>query len=357
MIIYFLLLILVLIFFTLSKDKKKALLLSFVCVATVASLRKYTVGIDTTQFYNAFTKIAADKTWNYTNFRYELGFYYLCKLLSCIWNDGQILIIFTSIFINFSVFKFIKNNSPDYCLSTILYIIMNVFFSNMNIMRQAIAVAIILLGFEFLKEKKYVKYIITVLIASLFHTVSFATILLLVFSLLPKKKIIYELEVIVAIMTFLFYNQFFKLLTLGFGYEGYAISKFGESNYFGSLLGALESLFIIIFLAITSSSKKKNEVEKTEDYVFRLLIISGILYLWFSFLVMRMNIFNRISSLYISYNLILIPYILEKTKINMKDNYQICKFVCLGIYSLSFLIISILRPEWHGAIPYLFFWQ
>lgn len=353
MAIYLVLLLLILFIFKVSNNKNNALVISFILITLIAALRKYTIGADTAQFYRDFTNIVSSYSWDYTDFRYEAGFYYLCKLLGIISKDAQILIIVTSILINFSVYKFIKKNSPDLCLSTILYIITLVFFSNMNIMRQALALAILLFGFEFLKEKKYIKYIIVTLIASLFHTVAFASLLLLLFAMLPNKKSVYFLEFFLAILSFIFYRQLFNMLTLGFGYSGYATSEYGVSNYFGSVLSALEIFIVIGSLFLFSYSKNSNN----SSYKLRVLTIASILYIWFNFLVIRMNIFNRISGLFGIYNIILIPCLLDKMKENNKSNYLIMKKFLVIIYLTSFLIISILRPEWYGVIPYYFFWQ
>ena len=114
MLIYLILIFAILLVFTIFKKKNKALLISFVLMTLVASLRKYTVGVDTKQFYKAFLLIIADSSWNYSNFRYEPGFYYLCKIIGLITSNAQVLIVVTSIFINLSMYKFIKNNSSDY---------------------------------------------------------------------------------------------------------------------------------------------------------------------------------------------------------------------------------------------------
>lgn len=353
MIIYLILLISIFLFFYVFKNKDKALVMSFIFITVIAALRKYTVGADTFQFYRDFLNIVKDSSWNYTNFRYEAGFYYLCKVLGLLSRDAQILIVVTSVFINFSVYKFIKKNSSDLFLSTILYIITLVFFSNMNIMRQALALAILLFAFELLKEKKYVKYVIVVLIASLFHTVAFASLLLLVFAMLPNRKLVYFIEILAAILSFVFYKQLFNVLTFGLGYSGYATSQYGVSNYLGAILSALETFTIVVALFLISYSKKA----KDNSNKMKLLTIATILYTWFGFLVIRMNIFNRISGLFGVYNIVLIPCLLEKMKDNNKNNYVIMKNSTVVVYLTSFFIISVLRPEWHGVIPYQFFWQ
>ena len=354
MYIYLLLLVLILLIFFFNKNKKKALIYSFILISLVAILRKYTVGVDTPQFSDAFSRIASDSTWNYLNFRYELGFYYLCKIISIFSKEPQWLIVVSSAFINYSVYRFINKNSSNYLLSTLLYILMNCFFSNMNLMRQAISLEILLFGFEQLKEKKYIKYIIFVLISSLFHTVSFASILLLAFSILPNRKMTYYFEILLAIVTFLFYKQFFNILSLGFGYSEYAQSIFGTSNYFGSLICALEIFLIIVFLNVLT---KSNRIKKENNNTIKCLNIAVILFIWFSFLTIRMTIFNRISGLFMVYSIVLIPSMLDNIKSINNNNYKIAKGVVLTMYLLSFMIISIYRPEWYGVIPYSFFWN
>ena len=218
---YALLLVIIFSSFRFFPKKGKALSLSFFLLTMVAVLRKYTVGADTGQWWRVYTVIVTDPSWDFRKYRFEPGFYYLCKILGLIYQNPQIVISLTSIFINYSVYSFIKKNSLDYCLSTILYVITNNYFSNLNVMRQAIAVAILLYGYEYLKRKKYPIYIIFIAVAASFHIVAVAALLWLLFIILPDKRKTVILEVLIGLITFVFYNQFFDLLTRFWGYGGY----------------------------------------------------------------------------------------------------------------------------------------
>ena len=351
--IYFCCIILTMIAFKLF-NYKKALKISFVILAVVAALRKYTVGVDTDQFYRMFTYIGANTSWNYRIARYEPGYFYLCKLLFLLCRDGQILIVVTSLFINYSAYRFIKENSPGYYSSTLLYIFMNIYFSNMNVMRQAVASSILLLGFRCLKEKRYWEYLVYVAIATMFHKVSVAAVLIVVFMVLPDRKLTYILEVFLAVISFVLGKRFFFLLSAVFGHSGYADSEFGVSNYFGSLIAAGEILLVaglLLFLAFI----KKRDAEKLQGD--KLFIVICLLYIWFSFLVVRMNIFNRIAELFAVYTVVLFPKLLEYVDARNHRNYKImCVFVRV-VYFTSFVVINYFRPEWYGVVPYQFFWR
>lgn len=336
-------------------NSQKALKISFLMLAVIAALRKYTVGVDTYQFYRMFTYIGAVPSWDYQVTRYEPGFFYLCKLLYMVCKDGQILIIVSSIFINYAAYRFIKENSNGCCYSTILYVCMNIFFSNMNVMRQAIASSILILGFNLLKEKKYFRYIIVVLIATAFHKVAIAALLIVIFMVLPDKKFTYCLEVVLAVVTFIFGRKFFFLLSRFFGHTGYADSEFGVSNYFGSLIAACEVLVVAgVLMALAFNGSGKYAEKFIEN---KLLIVICVLYIWFSFLVVRMNIFNRIAGLFSIYSVVLFPKLLGYLKERNSNNYKVMSLAVPGIYFASFIVINIMRPEWYGVIPYTFFWN
>ena len=134
MLIYLVQLILILIlgiFMKPSKsDSKKKLFLfcAFVILCFVACLRDYTVGYDTKQYVTAFNKASSLTLSNFSYLRYEYGFTFLLWLLSKISSNWQILLIITSLFINFSVLRFIEKNSDNPFFSVLIYILLNFYF-------------------------------------------------------------------------------------------------------------------------------------------------------------------------------------------------------------------------------------
>jgi capsular polysaccharide biosynthesis protein len=149
-----------------ENSKKIFIIITFVILTIVAGIRTKDVGTDTEQYYRAYKRIGTYTSINSAfNERYEKGFVILCYGLNKISSDPQILIFITSAFINFCVLRFIYRNSNNLVYSVYLYITLNFYFSYMNIMRQAVAIGFLLLAFENLKSKKYVKYFLEILLA------------------------------------------------------------------------------------------------------------------------------------------------------------------------------------------------
>lgn len=331
-------------------------------MALIAGLRKYTVGIDTSQFYNAFTAIGQSSDWTFSEFRYEYGFSLLCKILYLIFKEPQSLILVSSLFINFSVCMFIKTNSKNYFLSTLFYVFLNFYFNYMNIMRQGICIAIMLLFYRFLRERKYVLYLIGLVFASLFHLTAIAGLLLLIAKIFDNDKSFIFLILFVGIISFAFYKQIFTLIAslLGEYYLNYINSVFAESNYFGSLLIFLE--YLLLFASCGYLYYKTKNENRSENSKFLFLI--GIITLCFSALVMRMNIFNRVMSIFEIYFIIIVPNLItdfkySKGKVVFKYSqlYSNVKLFTICLSLLFFISINVLRPEWYGVVPYEFFFS
>lgn len=359
MIYYFLIILLIIIFFKCFK-RKTSLFLSFSLLALFAGLRKYTVGVDTLQFYEAFTNIGQTDDWTFSEFRYEYGFSLLCKILYLIFKEPQSLIFVTSIFINFSVYTFIKNNSKDYFLSTLLYIFLNYYFNYMNIMRQAIAIAILLLFYKFLKNKQYLFYLFGVIIAFFFHKTAIMGLVLILVIMISKFKYLNFTIATCGIIAFTFYKEIFMFGAsfLGDYYLAYLDTEFAVSNYFGSLLMVLQSFGISISCGYLYYKTRKKD--RLEDSSFLMAI--SIVTLCCLALVMRMNIFNRISAIFEIYLIIFVPNILDNYKrpsgYILKNRLILTssiKYFCLFLTLLFFLGINFLRPEWYGVVPYEFF--
>lgn len=354
MIIYLLLIIAVVLFFRTMKEEK-ALLLSFVLISLIAALRSPDVGVDTRQFYDAFYRIGESPSLG--SFRFEFGFTLLCKILYLLFENGQSLIIFTSIFINFSVYRFIRNNSKNSFQSLMLYIFMNLFFNYMNIMRQAMAIAVLLLGYDLLREKKYFSYLIVILIASQFHVSALLAVGLIALKAIRfNKKSVISLAV-AGIIVFALLNQVFDLLIFIFPkYSSYKDSIYASGNLFGSLLEFMMNFFIVVLLILANRSFQKSEEnalsEETNFYSLTMIV-----YLIFLSFIIRINIFNRLSPILGIYFIAYVPNMLEQIKEESENTEKRCRYITFAIAVAAFFVINLFRPEWTGAVPYTFFWN
>ena len=333
-----------------KKNKKFYLIIVFLLLAIVAAIRHESVGVDTSQFCNDYIRISEiDFKYLGSVMRYEYGFLYICKLLTLICSDPQILIVISSIFINFAVIYFIHKHSDDVTLSCLMYVLLNYYFMYMNAMRQAIALGIILIFLSnYLNDKKKLKYIFGVILASLFHS---SSLIMLVIPFLNKfkfKKNFIFYTVVLSILILPFTNNISNLLfSLSDKYGGYSTTEFAVSNYVAAIFNLLVSLSFYILLMINYDKAK----DKLDNCYFYLTTFNVFLNL----LTISSTIFGRLAHYFSVYNIIIIPAVISLVKDKdkrIKIRYAICTF--MFIY---WLIIAIYRPEWYGTIPYKFFWE
>ena len=187
-----------------STRKKIYIIVSFGSMAILAALRKYTIGIDLELLYApAFENIAKMRWESLSLIEMETGYVYFCKLLTLISQDVQVFISVTSVFI-YSIYGwFIYKNSKNVIISTTMFIFLSLFFMSMNIVRQEIAVAIILIAYEFLKRNKKIVAIALIILATTIH--ASAIICLLIFIPLygkefKKKYLIISIIVIMLLL-------------------------------------------------------------------------------------------------------------------------------------------------------------
>lgn len=106
----------------------------------------------------------------------EKGFLVLNWIVHKFTSDSVCLFLICAFIIIFLFLKEIQCSSSDCLMSVILFISLGYYFNSMNVMRQFIAVGISFYSIKYFKTKEWYKYLILIIIASLFHK----TVLILV---------------------------------------------------------------------------------------------------------------------------------------------------------------------------------
>src|SRR5574344_935212 len=105
------------------------LCISFLCLFFVSGFRSINVGSDTNEYFDMFNLVSSTE-WNDIPSLFnqmEFGWAYFNKVLSCIWNDPQILLIATSFITQGCMLFFIGKNSKNPAFSVLLYILLYFF--------------------------------------------------------------------------------------------------------------------------------------------------------------------------------------------------------------------------------------
>ena len=152
--------------------------ISFLTLTILLGLRHPSMGVDlgyqSEIGYLASHKVISNMSWKTvlelrSFLNYEKGYVVFCKLIGCISDDAQLFLFVCSAASFFSIFHIIEKYSPNPTLSVYIYMGVPVFLAHFSALRQILAISLCVYSIKFIENKKPIKFIVTVLIASLFH--------------------------------------------------------------------------------------------------------------------------------------------------------------------------------------------
>ena len=364
-----------------DKSKKRFLFFSFGLLILVAALRSVNIGTDLAAHYaKRYVQIASYSWSQVPEFAamstYELGYCYLTKFLSTICPHVQFYIAVTSLFTYGVTARFIYKNSCDVKMSTYIFVMTCTYYNYMNIVRQAIAISIILLGYEFLKKqtdkvKNYIIYALFVLLASTIHSSAILCLLLILFKELKFKRKDIFIGAVCTVIFYLLYQQIFGYVLNLFGlsaeYAGYltkeaeSVGHINRQSIYMLLTIALAFMIGCITLVLQRRSPVMDSTDKTNrEYLLSnnesFLLYTGLLATVCRFMVFRINIINRYSYYFVPFVLLLYPMAIYNYK--LKSNKKIVKWFVYAVLIVYFVWMTIAyEASFHSTVPYEFFWQ
>jgi len=276
---------------------------------------------------------------------YEHGYVIFCKLIGYISSDPQWLVFCCATVSMICVCLLISKNSELPFLSSIIYLGLPVFLITYSGLRQSLAISITLLSFDLIKRKKLFCFILTVLLAALFH--SSAIIFLVAYPAYHIKlsKWMQIATMLILPTTFILRVPLFNLL-----------SKILKDNAQVDNNGSI-TLFII-FSAIYIFIVMFNNYNDAEFNGLRNIYFLACFCQAFS-----AAFYNamRVGYYFMIYLVILLPKLILD-RYNSTETFEskrtgliiyLLIFVCFFAYGLN----SIANASWAMSNPHFFFWE
>ncbi|WP_368665171.1 EpsG family protein [Sporosarcina sp. P29] len=326
-----------------NNEKIKSLFVLFATslLIIVLSLRSYTIGADVPTYLTYFSSMSQYSTFDslMLGHRFESGYKILNKLISIFTTNNQLFLMVIACIAIIPIGITIYKHSKMPFLSFTLYITLNYYSFTFSGLRQAISYAIIFNSYSYIQERKIFKFILSVLIASLFHqsALIFLPAYFLVKIKINKFTIISIL--LFNVMIFTFRQQIFAIF-INFFYEDYGIV---ESKSFKWML--LCALIVIVGLFFY---KKVISISQSNNALYILLIIGVSLMI---FALVGTNIM-RISNYYYMFVILFIPEIINV----IKDKRLVLLIVYVLIVLNIIIYIWFLNIDGFNIVPYKFFW-
>ena len=257
----------------------------------LASLR-YVTGFDYRFYESAFHSIAASGLdgagWS------EPGYLLLNLAVSLLWNDYRAFLFVFHLLLTVLVFTWIGRYSPAPWLSVFLFITLQHFALSMNFLRQALAAAIVLWAYPFLKSRRFLPACGVVLLAACFHRTALIMLPLCVMLTLPPTKLHYGLAACSAGAAYFLMDPLIGIaLSIVPKYQHYLTEKYWQGNSFLYLLMPLGCFLFIIPLLRQTAWEQSSPV--LANSVFYALLLQ--LFITRHFILERLSIYVAMFSL------------------------------------------------------------
>lgn len=361
------------------KRRRDFLIFSFGLMILLASLRAPSVGIDLAGHYAKRYEQIAFYNWKdipkFSVFStYEIGYCYYCKLLSMINPNVQFYIFVTSLIVYGTMGYLIYKKSSDVILSTMLVIFSCQYYMYMNIIRQALAVSVVLIGYIFLDESKrsisdYIKFALFVLVASTFHDSAILCLVMIVFDKMQFRRRDILLSGVITMVCYVVYSKLFvfvaNLISNDNGSYVSYMEKAGENvgnmnlQTITLLVLTAGAFFIGAYVLIwkkreyyCDDTREVSSIIKNEN----LLLYMGLMATVCRLLIFKMNIINRFSYYFIPFTILLYPYAIDR--ITYTPNRKVIRTAVYFSYGLYFVWMTIsFANKFYGTVPYIPFWK
>lgn len=318
---------------------------AFLAITTMFALRHQSMGVDLNYLgpygylanFDKMSNIQWNEIFHVNIMNYERGYIILSKIVNSICNNRQFFMAICSIFSILPIAILISKESLSPAISFIVYMGLPVFLINYSGLRQALAIGICAISMIFIKEKKLIKFIITVFLATTFHYSSFLFFFAYPLYHIKLKDTVRYISVILIPFFYIFRVSIFNILSKIL--KENAVATENDSGVL-LIVFALVYIFCIIY---TDGSDEQNGL-------MNLFLIACICQTFGNIYqtAMRVGYYFMISLI------LLIPSVLMRMK--LESNKAVFTIIVI-IAFVAFGLYSIFSSTWAMAYPYYFYWQ
>jgi hypothetical protein len=261
----------------------------------------------------------------------EFGYYIIAKICYSVSQSFQFfLFVYNSIMLSL-FFVWIKRESVNVELSVVLFLLL-AYSGSIYILRQYMAIAILLLSYRYILERKLIKYLLVVVIAISFHRT--AVIFLPLYFIFNQKN---KYAIVLAIVSFgviAFWAVqnpylFVENLTANENYMKYL----DKEEYSGTIMVALVNMtFLAAYIFIIGKKILHDDVSRL---FFIMLTIATIVSFWG----VGFPLVGRLVKYYDIVLIVTIPFMAKNIK-SLSVRYAFVAIVCLLEFYIAFLSSS-----------------
>lgn len=341
-----LILFIVLIIKSVVKKKNSGILTLFIILISVSAIRVNT-GSDYYnyyQMYNNSTKYYSSIV-DIVKSGFQKGYIVLSYIVKTLFDNEYTIFLICAIIINVIVYYVIVKYSPYPILSSSIYLFMGYFLMSLNILKQSIAMSIMLLAFFYFVRKKYTLFCLLSILATYFHITALVFVIIILLASWIKLKVSLSLlyiSVLISALLVPIASMLFNIVASIPIFSKYSIYLENDINIndFRFILNVLffVTVHVLILHWIIKQVQFNNvELSKSENLIIKIMIIG----LMISILSLRIFYVNRIAYYCFQFLIVLVPIMVSKISSLESRKYTRKKIhLFLVVYGLIFTILS-----------------
>lgn len=335
-------------------NNKKLIWIIIVLFTAILGLRANTIGIDTFSYYTNFKMLQSGHFEQVYGF--ENTFKYICYFLMNIYNNPTFI---------FTILAFITNGciilrlwdfreiSSFSCMIACYY--MAFFFMSMNATRQFVSIAIVFYSTKYLINRKYLSYILGIIIAMLFHRSACVGVVFFVIELLNWKSLLKKQKRLFSAIFLCSPAIIYLVIQSMSKYERYL----RNSSVDIGLMVFVKILFFIasiVFLFVLKGNADYLYEEKTKNVKDKgsllLVCISYFVGLCFCLMSYILPALNRIGWYFLIFEGVYLGMLVKS-----KNPLNKMAFIYVVTIVMGYAFIYSMTNNSQGTMPYMFFWQ
>lgn len=307
----------------------------------LASLR-YVTGFDYRSYESFFQSITAQ---GLAGSEVERGFRLLGLAVARAGGDYRAFLFVFHFFLTVLVFAWIGRYSSSPWMSVYLFVALQYFAFSMNLLRQALAAAVILWTYPFLKSRRFLPYCGVVLLAACFHRTALIMLPFYILLNLRVCKLHYGLAAAAAGTVYLGTDTLLQMTANFLGrYQNYFNGKYWQANGFTYILFPLGCLLFVLPLLR----------RKARDFSDSPVLANGVFYATLMQLfITRHFILERLSIYLAMLSLLALPEASQTS--DGRCSARIRTGLLIAGAFLYFLFAA--KEGFHGVYPYHGVWS
>ncbi len=291
---------------------------------------RYRIGSDTLAYEVAFNNVPKLSSLTYSYLMdisdFEIGYTVLMSVSKTIFDKFWVFLFLQSIMVNVLIFDFFKKYSTHVFTAILAYYIILYYYVNCEVARQGIALAILLFSWKYFVSRKWIKYIIFVFIASLFHTTACVFIMMPILFVLnlwsflkPSLLLLIILMLLIAFSPFIGQKLLQSLVALSVGGDvGNKIDFYFSTDKEVIGLGGMTTIaYFVSYICLPFFALRNNKDINDIIHMFMLGCLINVS--------VGIPMVYRLSYYFMPFFIVAIANTLFKTKVTKKEEVLLSK--------------------------------